>query len=375
MVQALSSEIVDAIRNPPSLDAQLASLQQLKNDIVGHDQRKELVVKQGIVQPLVDILSAPSSKAAGKRSANGVSPQQTARTWTQEDDARLQATLILGSLANGGPAFVKPLLAAGTAKYLLDGLASEAAPKLVTATLQALRSLAAAAALGDDDNEQGEHPIEPFQFLLKQPPTSATARQQQKLAAEIIALRADDDHSRTALANGGVLDTLASLLVSHTVANKHIEYRGSTSHLPSPPPNTNVPPILSAISAIITGSNFRIQSFILSPPIRDLFVNTWADNNTDSRFIFGGPRHGYSHNPTESLLPPLHIPIYKSVSFNAASSAFPALASLQPSERRSGAPFDSGRLGTFPINVLLDATSSVSKTLLKLGGFARELTC
>jgi hypothetical protein len=68
MVQAPSAEAVEAIRNAPSLERQIASLRQLKNDIVGHDQRKELVVKQGVIQPLVDVLIA-AQKASGKRRA------------------------------------------------------------------------------------------------------------------------------------------------------------------------------------------------------------------------------------------------------------------------------------------------------------------
>ena len=143
MVQGPSPEIIESIRNPTSTEAQISSLKQLKNDIVGHDQRKELVVKQGILDPLVDILASSPRKAAGKRSAtNGVSLPQTPSSWTHEDEARLQATLILGSLANGGLAFVRPLIASGAPDYLLDALSTEIVPRMITATLQALRSLA-----------------------------------------------------------------------------------------------------------------------------------------------------------------------------------------------------------------------------------------
>ena len=96
--------------------------------------------------------------------------------WTQEDEARLQATLILGSLASGGQAFVQPLLAAEAQKYLLEALVVETVPRLVTATLQALRSLAASAAAGTDSREQMllrifDRSIEPFLVRI---PTSIT---------------------------------------------------------------------------------------------------------------------------------------------------------------------------------------------------------
>ena len=96
MVQGPSLDAIAAIREPTSLDAQIAALKQLKNDIVGHDQRKELVVKQGVVEPLVAIL-ATSSKATGKRKAaetNGEPASNAQHSWTREQDARLQAILI-----------------------------------------------------------------------------------------------------------------------------------------------------------------------------------------------------------------------------------------------------------------------------------------
>lgn len=155
MVQGPASEVIEAIRISASIDHQIAALKQLKNDIVGHEQRKELVVKQGVVEPLVSILSI-ASKATGKRpQGNGneagvqLSPQ-----WTNEDEARLQATLIVGSLAGAGKQFVQPLLAAGVPKQLLAGLGADTSTRLVTATLQALRSLASSAYEGGESREQ-----------------------------------------------------------------------------------------------------------------------------------------------------------------------------------------------------------------------------
>ena len=137
--------------------------------------------------------------------------------------------------------------------------------------------------------------------------------------AEIIALSATDDSTRAFLAQGRLLETLASLLVSGTVANIHATF--TSTALPPPPPPTVIPAILSSIGAIITGSNFRAQSFVLSPSIRQLFSNT-AENG------IAGPETGSSF--PSGLLPQLHVPTYKSVSFNSGnSSAFPALASLQ----------------------------------------------
>ncbi|KAK3700642.1 hypothetical protein LTR37_015831 [Vermiconidia calcicola] len=348
MVQGPSLEVMDAIRDASSADEQINALKQLKNDIVGHDQRKELVVRQGIIEPLVNILSS-ASKASGKRRAGESNGAWTQHSWTPEEEARLQATLILGSLANGGSAFVQPLLAAGTTKHLLDTLAGETSPRLVTATLQALRSLAAAAHSEGKTRDQTplnlfSTNVEPiFREILCRAQTTSAAKQQLKLAIEIITLSATNNTTRSDLANSGLLTTLASLLASHAIAHKQFDLRGLSRHHLPPPPITVLPNILAAITAILTGSNFRVQSFILSTPIRELFPPSYSDNS--DRYSFAS-RPGMTNAAAESPLPAVYVPTYKSVSFNGGSSAFPALGTLQPAGNRvAGAGFDVSQHG------------------------------
>ena len=98
------------IRNPTSVAAQIAALRSLKNEIIGHDEKKELVVRHGVVLPLVRNLSA-SLKGSGKRAdreanghGSGVSDERDPMTntpWTDEDELRLQTTYITASLARG----------------------------------------------------------------------------------------------------------------------------------------------------------------------------------------------------------------------------------------------------------------------------------
>ena len=347
MVTGPSLEVVQAIQNAPTIGEKITGLKELKEGIVGHDQRKELVVKQGIIEPLVNVLSS-AAKSTGKRKIGEVNGATSlalpSQPWTQEDEARLEATLILGSLARGGPAFVQPLLAASVQKHLLDALSVETAPRLVTTTLQAVRTLAASAAIAGDTALLRLFDctsMEVFQTLLRQPTYTSVARQQVQLIAEIITLTAKDDTARHCLLSTGLLDTLASLLASHAIDQKHFHYHrptSSTSQLPPPPPVSLIPYIMSAINAIITGSNYRVQYFILSTWIRSLFSHIGADS-TDQPYIFGG-RHSLSGS-TETLLPTLQTPNHKSVSFRSgASSAFSALASLQPTDRRSGLGLD-----------------------------------
>jgi hypothetical protein len=61
----------------------LAALKRLKHELIGHDQKKELFVRLGIVAPLVKIL-----EASGNRD----------EIWSC---ARLEAGIAVGSLAYG----------------------------------------------------------------------------------------------------------------------------------------------------------------------------------------------------------------------------------------------------------------------------------
>ncbi|TKA51335.1 hypothetical protein B0A49_12942, partial [Cryomyces minteri] len=102
MARPSALQAMSELRNPTSSSAQITALKQLKNDIVGHDQRKEQAIKNGIVPLLVRILSS-SAKANGKRRSgelNGNAGEASRRqSWTTDDELRLQATFIVGSLA------------------------------------------------------------------------------------------------------------------------------------------------------------------------------------------------------------------------------------------------------------------------------------
>ena len=130
--------------------------------------------------------------------------------------------------------------------------------------------------------------------------------------------------TRSRLTQSSILDTLAGLLVSYAIAKKQLDYRSDTGHLLPAPAERVIPSILSAIASIITGSTYRAHRFILSDPVKDLFLN-FAPGEGDLRYMMG-PRHGLP-NAGGSLLPPLHVPSYKSVSFS--TSNFPGQSHRQ----------------------------------------------
>lgn len=97
------------LSNPSTPEAQVAALQSLKNEIVGHAQRKELLVTHGVFKPLAGLLRAEARKGGKRRrsQANGhgsglfTENRRSFAEWTTEDELRFQATLVVGSLANG----------------------------------------------------------------------------------------------------------------------------------------------------------------------------------------------------------------------------------------------------------------------------------
>lgn len=268
-----------------------------------------------------------------------------------EDDLRLQATLIIGSLASGGQAFLRPLCAADVPKTLVRTLSTETGPRLAISILQALKALATFWSAAEDLDIEYDlwsalfnmDSLEVFRQILQQPATTIHAKQQLRLVADIVSALPDTaQNSKALITSCCLLDTFASLLVAHAVATKLVVYSGDESSLLTAPPDASIPSILAAVSTIITGSNYRAHRFILSQQVRDLFTNTGQDDS-DQRSAFGA-RHGFA-NPHEPLLPPLHIPTYRTISHNPVSNHFPALKSLQPARGGSSSSDGSTPVG------------------------------
>lgn len=324
MVQAISLAALEALRSAESTQQQIEILRKIKNSLVGHDQRKEHAVRDGILDTLVNIVSHAGS---GERNGTAIGHTQA---WTQQDQARLDATTILGSLATGGTAYVAPLVVAGTVEALTQTLRTGCAPKLVTSTLQTLRNLASAWKLSRETSDTTDVPSlnifnndssEIFLSILRQSYGTEQTPQQLPLVCDIIALSAQEDSVRSFLTHYGFLDTFAGLLVSHSIANKHIDYRSDTSHLLPQPPASAVPNIIAAVSSLVSGSTYRAHRFVFSEQVKDMFLN-FSPGEGDLRYMMG-PKYGMP-NAEGSLLPPLHIPSNKSVSFGGSSSSFPS---------------------------------------------------
>lgn len=323
MVQGPSTTALEALRNASaSIDEQIAILRQLKNDIVGHPQRKELVVKQATVEPLVRVAS----------STGGHGGEEGAEGWSKADEARLQATLVLGSLAAGGAAFMQPLLAAHVPECLLSTPRPAQKTKQLVATLQALRTLAeqSRANIRSDSPARVQvidhRSLAVFEAVLRGRTPPSHWKQLFHLTADIIIASAVDDETKNDVLESGLWDPLLRL------------YAQGIYGQDSPPADDGIPfvttrdlpKVMHAITAIVAGSNYRAESFIQDPA-------KGADLWNGSHLLAGFPQTM------------IHAPPPKHVNFNSASPSFPALASLQAG--RSGTTFSGVSTDSFSHNI------------------------
>ncbi|OJD31548.1 armadillo repeat protein [Diplodia corticola] len=365
MTRAPSPPALGELRSPSSPAAQVSALKQLKNFIVGHDQRKELVVRRGIIPELARVLQA-NVKAAGKRrqrhlngggggASTSAPAAEGAESWTQEDEERLQATLIVGSLAVGGPPFVAPILAGDLLQPLLAALSpSDAPPKLVIATLRTLISLASATGsvlFPNTYRERIAHEIyqkpdgDSLTEILAQRSAMRTVQEQIGLTAELISKTCRKDDHRNFLVKSGALDLLSSHFAAHVSASSLVSPVVEVSAIASFPPapsKSNFLHIVSAISSIIAESSYRTARFLYSQPVVAIFPTAKQISAFEKYGFMIQPRSSDFYNtqniaPYEYILPQLQVAQTKESSF---SKAFPALGSLT-------APGDGTRISSF----------------------------
>lgn len=103
MTRPSTPPVLSELRSPTSPATQVAALRALKNELIGHEQKKEMWIGLGVIAPIARILN--THKGDGKRrhrEANG-GVDRTGRSYirTDEEEARLQAIIIVGSLAHG----------------------------------------------------------------------------------------------------------------------------------------------------------------------------------------------------------------------------------------------------------------------------------
>lgn len=95
------SEVLSAALLSQDQAEQLSALQSLKNDIVGHVQKKEKWIEAGVLESVVKILDTSRSDAQPSRRGSRGHALPSSRSLTAEEAVRLQALQTLASFANG----------------------------------------------------------------------------------------------------------------------------------------------------------------------------------------------------------------------------------------------------------------------------------
>jgi hypothetical protein len=106
-----SPPILAQIRNSRTPTEQLVALRALKNDLVGHQQKKEMWVGLGVIEPIVRIMTASAAQVK-QNGKGGHEYGFAAKPLTEDEMVRLQALYVMGSLAHGEKIiiFMQPML-------------------------------------------------------------------------------------------------------------------------------------------------------------------------------------------------------------------------------------------------------------------------
>jgi armadillo repeat-containing protein 8 len=90
---------LQVLRSATTLQKQLDALKQLKNDIIGHEKRKQLIISNGVSELLSRCLALRRSRAHHHLLS-------TAQSLDPVDQVKLQALFIVTSLSHGKPALL-----------------------------------------------------------------------------------------------------------------------------------------------------------------------------------------------------------------------------------------------------------------------------
>ncbi|KAK2624325.1 hypothetical protein QTJ16_006275 [Diplocarpon rosae] len=341
--------LVAQIQNARTPAEQIVSLRDLKNDIVGHPSKKELAVREGILQPLVRLTF---NQKANRQDGKACDHIFTPRPLLEEELLRLQGLQILASIAMGGPPFLAPLATASSLPAILSNLCPSTNPsQLVLASLRALSNLADSAARASHTHIFSTSTIAEGLFsrqslnslhqILSQSSSSSLVQTQITIAASLISRTCREERHQQSLTNSGILDALATKLASFVVAEGLVipgaeiqsQKEGLQEFFPKPaPPNAKLSVTLEAIAVIIVNSKYRASRLLYSPSILAIFPlaqpfelgathNARAAWNT---FNAAGLSVRQSQlNAVDYLLP--FVPIQQPKNTSAQASAFPPL--------------------------------------------------
>ncbi|KAL8664163.1 MAG: hypothetical protein Q9202_003241 [Teloschistes flavicans] len=297
MTLATPLPILSELRSSTSATCQVAALRALKNEIIGNDQKKRMWISLGVLSPLVPIISPVNGN--GKRRDQNLSTtgnhDKTALDQSDEEEARIQAIIVVGSLAHGGPAYIPPIAASSVIAPLFALLsAAESSPRTVLASLKTLNTIADASAVephGSENRVKGlvhglysDEGLAGLVRLLSQSAISPIIQHQISLAAALVKKTCLDENQRSLLIRKGVLEVLASKLAAFIVA---ADPKLCSDHVPHIFPDSlgkrpticqsRLAPILGAIAKIVDTSRSRAVTFLSTPALTTVLLRLEAE--------------------------------------------------------------------------------------------------
>ncbi|TGZ78424.1 ARM repeat-containing protein [Ascodesmis nigricans] len=253
-------------------------LKQIKNNMIGHDMAKELYIELRIFDSLSTILA--------RRGEKGVKNE-----W---DEARVEAGVVVGSLAFGGEENIIHLL---SSNVLLESVASldpeTNPPKLILASLRTLNTMLdtyiSPSAAKKPITEVPAAVYTPevlkyFRRILSQEQPDTVVQQQIALAASVFAksvvVEAPGYDSceitrkrQQQVVDAGILNVLATRVASFYVNDRKGYLKPENMDIipQQSRPTAKLAPILNAVAAIIQGSQLHSVEFLFSPTLMALF--------------------------------------------------------------------------------------------------------
>ncbi|KAF4123708.1 armadillo repeat protein [Geosmithia morbida] len=355
MARPQSPPILAQLRNARTASEKAAALRALKNDIVGHVQKKEQWVSHGVLDQIARAVSPEKSPARlnGKGSSH---LQLYSRPLSDDDEARLQALQLIASFAHGGPAFLAPIHASHALSDILANVSPcSRPPEIVVAALRALTDIASSAALADDDCPLTTHAladqvfspahVESLNAILSISSAKHLPQTQVVLACRLVQKLCRHEKHQSILTAAGVLDSLAARLASFAVADGYVVpgaeeaacNDGLLEAFPPPAPDSaRLQPVLEAISAILGNSKYRANRLLYAPAIMAVFPPIRFQSPMTAQSAAGTPRYDQRNTDLtamEYVLPALPIQAIKSATGSPFALATPDRSDSQLSSR------------------------------------------
>ncbi|KAI5305465.1 hypothetical protein KEM56_004355 [Ascosphaera pollenicola] len=292
-----------AISHATTGEDRLNALKTTKATILGNENRKKDLIEGSVLGALTSLLEAriTRGRAAQDYDKNDIDDMILSSNIPIDDDIARQVALIIGMLANSGPAFIYPVFAAGCIPLLFSMLAYPV-PVLRIAVLETLVSIADNLPMDyeriwppgkDLANTAFSQPYISYlvDILQNNPqPSKITPQSKQntitssrcfKLVANLISKICLEPHHKIMLGHSGAVNALAYKIASFVVAqglvlpgaDRFVKNMGSLGYLPQPTNEDSsvLTATLRAIGVIAANSRGRAEHFLASPGIVTVF--------------------------------------------------------------------------------------------------------